>query len=113
MPGRNDPCHCGSGRKYKKCCAAKMQQPVNNLKPGIRMKGGISGDPFNGYRAIVHSWDNTECNGLPEEWMSDEVFTEEEEAMTFYKNRIRPMLEQLMSEAAQNPNTSTSHRRLE
>ena len=18
--GRNDPCHCGSGRKYKKCC---------------------------------------------------------------------------------------------
>jgi hypothetical protein len=21
--GRNDPCHCGSGNKYKKCCAAK------------------------------------------------------------------------------------------
>jgi hypothetical protein len=21
--GRNDPCHCGSGRKYKKCCSAK------------------------------------------------------------------------------------------
>lgn len=20
MPGRNDPCHCGSGRKFKKCC---------------------------------------------------------------------------------------------
>lgn len=20
--GRNDPCHCGSGKKYKKCCAA-------------------------------------------------------------------------------------------
>ncbi len=20
MPGRNDPCHCGSGKKYKKCC---------------------------------------------------------------------------------------------
>jgi preprotein translocase subunit SecA len=19
-PGRNDPCLCGSGRKYKKCC---------------------------------------------------------------------------------------------
>jgi SWIM/SEC-C metal-binding protein len=18
--GRNDPCHCGSGKKYKKCC---------------------------------------------------------------------------------------------
>ena len=19
-PGRNDPCHCGSSKKYKKCC---------------------------------------------------------------------------------------------
>jgi hypothetical protein len=22
-PGRNDPCYCGSGRKYKQCCLAK------------------------------------------------------------------------------------------
>jgi tetratricopeptide (TPR) repeat protein len=22
-PGRNDPCHCGSGNKYKKCCQSK------------------------------------------------------------------------------------------
>jgi hypothetical protein len=22
-PGRNDPCHCGSGRKYKHCCLEK------------------------------------------------------------------------------------------
>jgi hypothetical protein len=21
--GRNDPCHCGSGNKYKKCCSSK------------------------------------------------------------------------------------------
>jgi hypothetical protein len=21
--GRNDPCHCGSGKKYKKCCMEK------------------------------------------------------------------------------------------
>jgi hypothetical protein len=21
--GRNEPCHCGSGQKYKKCCAQK------------------------------------------------------------------------------------------
>jgi hypothetical protein len=25
-PGRNDPCHCGSGKKYKKCCADKDEQ---------------------------------------------------------------------------------------
>jgi hypothetical protein len=23
QPGRNEPCHCGSGRKYKHCCLAK------------------------------------------------------------------------------------------
>ena len=22
-PGRNEPCHCGSGRKYKHCCTGK------------------------------------------------------------------------------------------
>ena len=22
-PGRNEPCHCGSGRKYKQCCLDK------------------------------------------------------------------------------------------
>jgi preprotein translocase subunit SecA len=25
-PGRNDPCVCGSGKKYKKCC---MNKPEN------------------------------------------------------------------------------------
>ena len=25
-PGRNDPCHCGSGKKYKRCCLAKDQE---------------------------------------------------------------------------------------
>lgn len=27
-PGRNDPCPCGSGRKYKKCCEAKALAPT-------------------------------------------------------------------------------------
>jgi len=25
-PGRNDPCPCGSGNKYKKCCLLKQQE---------------------------------------------------------------------------------------
>ncbi len=25
-PGRNDPCPCGSGQKYKRCCLPKDQQ---------------------------------------------------------------------------------------
>jgi hypothetical protein len=25
-PGRNEPCHCGSGRKYKHCCLVKDEK---------------------------------------------------------------------------------------
>lgn len=25
-PGRNEPCHCGSGKKYKGCCLVKEQR---------------------------------------------------------------------------------------
>lgn len=37
-PGRNDPCPCGSGRKYKKCClvrdeAARQDSPAADVVP--------------------------------------------------------------------------------
>lgn len=32
QPGRNDPCSCGSGKKYKKCCGA----PVPPYTPPVR-----------------------------------------------------------------------------
>jgi hypothetical protein len=39
--GRNDPCPCGSGKKYKKCCLAqdeeKLRSKIDN-KPDIRRK---------------------------------------------------------------------------
>ena len=28
-PGRNDPCPCGSGRKYKQCCLSKADALVD------------------------------------------------------------------------------------
>ena len=31
-PGRNDPCHCGSGKKYKKCCEGKSGF-INTVDP--------------------------------------------------------------------------------
>jgi len=31
--GRNDPCPCGSGKKYKKCCMAKHQELRESLPP--------------------------------------------------------------------------------
>lgn len=30
--GRNDPCPCGSGKKYKNCCLAKLKTPSGKKK---------------------------------------------------------------------------------
>jgi len=34
--GRNDPCPCGSGRKFKKCCLGKTQLTSQVFEPGDR-----------------------------------------------------------------------------
>ena len=39
--GRNDPCPCGSGLKYKKCCQGKTPPPRINLKLEYEKKHGI------------------------------------------------------------------------
>ena len=40
-PGRNDPCHCGSGKKYKKCCGARntsiTEDTLQNLQYGFEL----------------------------------------------------------------------------
>lgn len=30
-PGRNDPCPCGGGKKYKKCCLGRVEAPIELL----------------------------------------------------------------------------------
>ncbi|WP_211159649.1 SEC-C metal-binding domain-containing protein [Aromatoleum buckelii] len=41
--GRNDPCPCGSGRKYKKCHGASVKQPgageLIGICPAIPVRG--------------------------------------------------------------------------
>ena len=32
-PGRNDPCPCGSGKKYKRCCLAKDEEAERAIAP--------------------------------------------------------------------------------
>lgn len=34
-PGRNDPCPCGSGKKYKYCCGGKSSWYENKTLVGI------------------------------------------------------------------------------
>jgi hypothetical protein len=32
IPGRNDPCHCGSGKKYKNCCLDKDEAKARKAR---------------------------------------------------------------------------------
>ncbi|HTT70151.1 MAG TPA: SEC-C metal-binding domain-containing protein [Anaeromyxobacteraceae bacterium] len=31
-PGRNDPCPCGSGKKYKQCCLGKDEEKARSAR---------------------------------------------------------------------------------
>ena len=43
QPGRNDPCSCGSGQKYKKCCADKPVAAASPI-PGLSWDEFLAGD---------------------------------------------------------------------
>lgn len=38
--GRNDPCPCGSGKKYKACCMAKEVSPIKKKFTAKLIHGG-------------------------------------------------------------------------
>lgn len=48
--GRNDPCHCGSGRKYKKCCLSADQA----LEPAYPARDVGCDDPACGHHHAPH-----------------------------------------------------------
>ncbi len=47
--GRNDPCPCGSGKKYKKCCLISLQGKRNqqHISPKFSFEPGSYGDVGN------------------------------------------------------------------
>ena len=46
--GRNDPCPCGSGKKYKKCCLSNdTEVKKTEFKPRYRFEPGSYGDVGN------------------------------------------------------------------
>jgi len=49
-PGRNDPCPCGSGKKYKKCCGRSDPDPSE----GFRIPDDqLTGTPFDDYFVLL------------------------------------------------------------
>jgi len=52
--GRNDPCPCGSGRKYKKCCLAKSIEVTNaEQAPGPPVSQQVNLSTFPGEAATL------------------------------------------------------------
>ncbi len=41
-PGRNDPCPCGSGKKYKKCCLPLHEESRAKQQEGVSLTPGFT-----------------------------------------------------------------------
>ena len=80
--GRNEPCPCGSGKKYKRCCEGKESELVQRtLPPGrFRYEAGSYGGPRRGYVPSIFSyketapdsWEEHFCLVKPDTVLSDE-----------------------------------------
>ena len=68
--GRNDPCPCGSGRKYKKCCMAKNEEsreadisPIISDEPTVRhLPPARAAEIENAFRRALNHLDREEYN---------------------------------------------------
>ena len=48
--GRNEPCPCGSGKKYKKCCLNKPKENIKNFIGDIDLS-----DIFESHNDYIHN----------------------------------------------------------
>jgi hypothetical protein len=58
--GRNDPCHCGSGRKYKLCCLGKDEDAQPPLQPNYDAPLLVNGDSCSECEGLVDSIGNNQ-----------------------------------------------------
>ena len=113
--GRNQPCPCGSGKKYKKCCAAKRVSKYVRTEGGDADEGRRGFRPHRG-RLPCHCPFLGECSGRRRAggMAVREHSLRKMAAMAFYKANIRPPLEQLMAQASQKSSGfGFLHRKLE
>lgn len=90
--GRNSPCPCGSGKKYKHCCETKEAEMRSNpLPPGrFRYEHGSYGGP-GGYMPSILCYKETG----PDTWVEhfclvkpDAIFDEEDSASAVAKKHL-------------------------
>ena len=79
--GRNDPCPCGSGKKYKACCLAKQEtvQTADYMWQKIRMTEGELIDRLHDYAGkkygvdvLLEAWDDFTF------WADEESYPEDD-----------------------------------
>ena len=79
--GPNDPCHCGSGKKLKKCCVVAIRRVKINT-PGRLIA-----------RQIYKLWENTvgDCSGMLADLELGQQLVRE-----FTESQLNPTLENLV-----------------
>lgn len=71
--GRNDRCHCGSGRKYKQCCLEKDEQALRAQRAEAAAAAGpsaadTSADPREGAPVEAHVKQTQPHQKLQQPW---------------------------------------------
>jgi SEC-C motif len=91
--GRNAPCPCGSGKKYKRCCAKKEGEMGQRELPSgrFRYEPGSYGSPHLGYMPSIICYKETGSESWTEHFClvkSDVNLTEEGSATAIAKEHL-------------------------
>ena len=62
--GRNDPCPCGSGKKYKRCCEAKDREREASPYAGMTMEEALKEPGRHGDPRIIEKIPEEQLAGL-------------------------------------------------
>jgi hypothetical protein len=91
--GRNDSCPCGSGKKYKRCCAKKEAEMGQRELPSgrFRYEPGSYGSPHLGYMPSIICYKETGSESWTEHFClvkSDVNLTEEDSATAIAEEHL-------------------------
>ena len=89
MIGRNDPCHCGSGKKYKKCCGSTQTDLVGmivNEELDRVLTGFFDNYPIGPEQEEMNILMREWSNRLTDSWEKEHVEEASSEFYLFVKN---------------------------
>ena len=91
--GRNAPCPCGSGKKYKRCCEGKETEMIQREFPSgrFRYESGSYGGPGRGYMPSILSYKEISPNSWKEHFClvkPDAILEDEDAAVSISENHL-------------------------